>query len=101
MEEVYLACILAGLKSTWNSEKSPVWLRVQTSKKLDCEFTYNVDWQQIQILSLESEIINSIQVHLWLEIIKAIMSGYDSNIFQHTTIFEVSGQLPHMSRSEK
>ena len=51
--------------------------------KLDCEFRSILGWLQIQIPSLEFEIINNIQVRLWLDLIKGILAGVDSNRFQH------------------
>ena len=49
---------------------------------MDCEFRSIIGWLQSQIPSLELEIINSIRVHLWLDLIKGILAGVDSNRFQ-------------------
>ena len=50
---------------------------------MDCEFRSILGWLQSQITSLESEILNSIRFHLWLNLIKGILAGVDSNRFQH------------------
>ena len=64
------------------SIQSLLWYSVRTSYKLDCEFTYILGWLQMQIQSLEFEIINSIWVHLQLDAIKGVLAGVDYKIFQ-------------------
>ena len=65
---------------------------------MDSEFISIIGWLQSQIPSLELEIINSIWVNLWPDLIKQILAEVDFNRFQHPPIFEVSGKLPHTRR---
>ena len=67
--------------------KVPVWYSVRTSLQLDCEFRYILGCLQIQIPSLEFEIIKSIWVHLWLYLINGILAGVDSNRSKHSTVY--------------
>ena len=60
-----------------------------TWKKMYCEFRSILGWLQSQIPSLEFEIINIIKFHLWIDLIKGILAGVDSNRFQQGTLDSV------------